>query len=161
VQPRIELLDSANDGIDVNFAGQAVVVIALLDVFFHLLMFHFAFNLVPHPFQPIFLEIGLHLLHFFLQFPVLGLQGLHLFILFVCVFSEPFQKSIFIFEFLQLLRFLLNKSLSTLISYLWFLQVFSTTCSLAAIEVSRSLSDWGIGGPFCLGGSFANESSFF
>ena len=160
VQASVEFLSPADDSIDIDLAGQSVVIV-VLDILLDLLVLQLAFDLVAHPLQAILLQVCLHLLDFLLQLSVLLLQRLHLLILLVRILSEAFEKGVFVFELLELLRFLLHNPPHTFISSLWFLHVFSTACSLAAMEVSRSLSDWGTEGTFCLGGSLANGYYFF
>lgn len=62
MQPSIELFDPPDNCVDVDLAGQAILVVPFLYRLLYLLLLKLALDIVPHPPQPVLLEILLHLL---------------------------------------------------------------------------------------------------
>jgi hypothetical protein len=153
VQPCVELLDPAGDGVDVYLPRQPVLVVALRDGLLDLRPVQLALRLPPHPPQPVLLQVLLHLHHLLLQPNVLLLQSLQSLVLLARVLPETLQKNVFPLQLLYRRLVFLNQKGSTLSSSRWFLSVSSTALSLADMDVSRSFSPTEGRLLFCLGGS--------
>lgn len=94
MQTGVEFLCSSLDSIDVYLTRQTILIVRLGYVFLHLVSLELPFNLITHPFQPVLLEIRLHLFYLFLQFFILRLNALHFLVLLAGVVPVPLQKSI-------------------------------------------------------------------
>ena len=94
VKTGVELLCPALDSTDVDLAGQSILIVGLSYILLDPVGLELAFDLAAHPFQAVPLEIGLHLLHLFLQLFVLSLNALQLLVLLAGIVPAALQEGV-------------------------------------------------------------------